>query len=218
MDRGCGLLRMGRLASETSLFYRPACGSKQCASCREKVLNRWMDRIPDDTALYGQVMHPSMWRTHKDQLARARARGEPGDYAHLPISDTQILVFSDAPIGEPISHGEIRDALDYTETEYGRLTTSRAWRKPAAPVERDEGSFRDDGVCRASWRWIHGKIDQEGYVETHREDRKRGYRTTEAQHAFLVDVASPVPDADYWAQINAGLTDAEYDQLDAGIA
>lgn len=214
MDRGCGLLRMARVRSEISLFYRPACNSKNCPWCREKVLNRWMERIPEGTVLYADVIHKSQWKGLKDQLARSRQRGDDGDYAHVPVSDTTYLVVSDAPIGEPIDHSEIRDALDYTETEYGRLITSRNWKKPAAPVKADEGSFRDEGVCRSSWKWINGKLEQRGHEKVHHEERKRGYRTTEDEHQSLIDVAAPVSEAEYWAQRKSGLTDAEWTDVE----
>lgn len=204
---------MARVRSEMSLFYRPACGSKNCTQCRPKVLNRWMDRIPDDVTLYGAVIPASQWANLKEQLARSRKRGGDGDYAHLPIDNGTLLVFSDAPIGEPIDHDEIRDALDYTETEYGRLTTSKAWQKKTAPVRKDEGSFRDEGVVRSSWQWIENKAHQLELDEVHRREREVGYRTSEAQHQVMVEVAGPVPEADYYAQRKAGLTDAEWDSL-----
>ncbi len=214
MDRGCGLLRMARVRSEMSLFYRPACNSKSCPHCRDKVLNRWMERIPEDLTLYGAVVTRERWDALKSQLARARRSGDDGDYAHLPIADNLVLVFSDAPIGDPIDHTEIRDALDYTESEFGRLITSKAWRKKAAPVKADPGSFRDEGVCRSSWQWIKGKADQLQLPETHHKARERGYTTSEAQHEIMVAVASPVSEADYYAQRTARMTDAEWSDVD----
>ena len=194
LERQCGLLRYGRLNGTHTMFYRPRCGSRRCVHCRPHVVTKKMTRISDEV-IYGQITTAAAFANGlRAQLARARKRGDTGDYMRIPVSSTQILIVSDAEIGFPIHVSIIKQYMLDAVSAWGSITSSEAWRaKKLVP----SGDFVDEGVVTVSVAEIAHTAKRLG-LRPYETAHSVSYRTTPAQHWGWRMLAKVCTYAEYW--------------------
>jgi hypothetical protein len=160
-----------------------------------------MERIPEDADLSATIINKRFLPTLLKQLARTRDRVDVGHYGKLPVGHDQVIVFSDAEIGESIDRDEIRETLDWCESEYGQLTTSKAWWPEKKPRDERSEWSRNGGIIRASFQWVDANIAQMGLEEYRRTHRSQFFTCSFEEYQRMVAVAGLQSDAQYWAEI-----------------
>jgi hypothetical protein len=193
------------------VFYRPPCKSRRCCNCAPKVIAAKLSRLPD-APVYGEYMNRQEWDAKRKWLERERKAGREGDFTKIPMGPDLFFVVSDAEIGFCIDEDTIEEAMYGSRSEWGNITSSKAWRVTETKNEHTEG-FEDLGVVTASLQWIEGKASQRG-LEKHENDAMLLYNTTrDSDVEWLAEVAGVVSDSKYWADLHSRADRPELERM-----
>lgn len=201
--KGCGKLRMGFRGSR-AIWYRPPCGSRRCTLCQPKIIRRKIDRLPDEVDLYSVIVDRDHALALTQQLARARRRGDEGEYMRVPVGPDMVMIVSNAVVGHGVERETVEEMMTTSRSEWGPITTSKAWR-PDAPEPHEADDFEDLGVCTSSLEWIEQGARDMGLVPEWSE-HTMSMRCTPEQRERLIELSGVMSDTDFWDRIRSLVT------------
>lgn len=196
----CGVRRMGRKHAITYEYWVP-CGRRRCTLCAPKLAARRMNAV-DDVVLYGLEVNASQRNAVKQQIKRARQRGEDAAYIVIPTGYDTLLYVSETEIGYSIDRKVVEAHMLDARTEWGNITSSKDWRPLKVATSRADG-FQDCGMVTAEQEHLEQAARFLGLdtIETIWDLR---WHCDDPKHLQLLRAAGVMSDRDYWAMILLG--------------
>jgi hypothetical protein len=196
----CGIRRVGRKYRITFEYWVP-CKRRRCTLCAPKLVARRMGAV-DDVVLYGREVALESRNAVKQELKRAKQRGDDAAYIVIPTGYTTLLYVSEAEIGYSIDRDVVSTKMLDSKTEWGNITSSKDWRPLKGASLSDDGST-DCGIVTRDQDHFEQALRFLGLdtIETLWDLR---WYCDDAKHLDVLRAGGVMSDAEYWSMLKVG--------------